>query len=382
MNGGFGKNFDGSGGNFWKRTDAATGAETIVEEASAQDSQKKDKAGQQNQRRRPDLKSGRSWKWIPVIVLVLIVLLVIGDSFYKVSEQEQAVLTLFGKVIDIKGAGLYFKIPIAEDVTLVDTTTKGMPIGYSTDDAYSNYGNSSTNDYIVNEHEAVMITSDFNFVDVDFYLEYRVSDPQKYLYASAQPEAVLKNLAQACIRSTVVNYTVDDVITTGKSQIQSEVRERIDSALEEQNIGLKVVNLTVQDAEPPTEEVLAAFKAVETAQQGSETSVNNAKRYESEKIPEAEAEADRIIQKAEAAKEARIAEANGQVARFEKMYEEYTKNPAVTKKRLLYEALEDVLPGAKVVIDKGDTQKILPLDGFVSEDEGLAAAAVSGTEGE
>ena len=78
MNGGFGKNFDGSGGNFWKRTDAATGAETIVEEASAQDSQKKDKAGQQNQRRRPDIKSGRSWKWIPVIVLVLIVLLVIA----------------------------------------------------------------------------------------------------------------------------------------------------------------------------------------------------------------------------------------------------------------------------------------------------------------
>ena len=363
MNGGSGKNFDGSGGNFWKRTDAATGAETIVEEASAQDSQKKDKAGQQNQRRRPDIKSGRSWKWIPVILLVLIVLLVIGDSFYKVSEQEQAVLTLFGKVIDIKGAGLYFKIPIAEDVTLVDTTTKGMPIGYSTDDAYSNYGNSSTNDYIVNEHEAVMITSDFNFVDVDFYLEYRVSDPQKYLYASAQPEAVLKNLAQACIRSTVVNYTVDDVITTGKSQIQSEVRERLENELKKQDIGLSVVNLTVQDAEPPTDNVIAAFKAVETAKQGKETSVNNAKRYQNEQIPQAEAQADQVLQQAEAAKEARIAEAQGQAERFNRIYEEYAKYPDVTKKRLFYETMEDVLPQLKVIVTDGSVQSYLPLTG-------------------
>ncbi len=366
MKGRFEDLFGRNGGGAWKRTDSATGAETIVEEASAGEGQKKGDgsgAGKKKAKGRMPQGSGKAWKYIPLAVLVLVVFLIVADSFYKVSEQQQAVVTLFGRVIDIKGAGLYFKIPIAEDVILVDTTTKGMPIGYTTDDPYSNYGNSSSNDYIVNEHEAVMITSDFNFVDVDFYLEYRVSDPQKYLYASAQPEAVLKNLAQACIRSTVVDYTVDDVITTGKSQIQSEVRERLEAELQKQDIGLTVVNMTVQDAEPPTDEVIAAFKAVETAKQGKETSVNNAKRYQNEQIPQAEAEADQVLQQAEAAKEARIAEAEGQAERFNRIYEEYVKYPDVTKKRLFYETMEDVLPQLKVIVTDGSVQSYLPLTG-------------------
>ena len=135
--------------------------------------------------------------------------------------------------------------------------------------------------------------------------------------------------------------------------------------VKEQDLGIQLVNITIQDSEPPTQEVMKAFKAVETAKQGKETALNNANKYRNEKLPEAEAEADQIIQDAEAQKKVRINEAEAEVARFNAMYEEYVKNPEITKKRMFYEAMEDVLPGMKIVIDNGDgVQKVLPLDSF------------------
>ena len=174
----------------------------------------------------------------------------------------------------------------------------------------------------------------------------------------------MKNMALASIRNTVVNYPVDDVITTAKGQIQAEVKERLTTELAEKNIGMTVVNISVQDAEPPTEEIVQAFKSVETAKQGKETAVNNAKKYQSEELPKAEAAADKILQDAEAAKQARIAEAEGQVARFNEMYEQYKLQPYITKKRLFYETMEELLPDLKVIITDGNTQQMLPLDSF------------------
>ena len=174
----------------------------------------------------------------------------------------------------------------------------------------------------------------------------------------------MKNMALACIRNTVVNYTVDDVITTAKGQIQSEVKETLQKELANKNIGMMVVNLSVQDAEPPTQEIVQAFKSVETAKQGKDTAVNNAKKYQSETLPKAEADADKIVQDAEAYKQSRIAEAEGQVARFNEMYEQYKLQPYITKKRLFYETMEDILPDLKVIITDGETQEMLPLDSF------------------
>ena len=117
--------------------------------------------------------------------------------------------------------------------------------------------------------------------------------------------------------------------------------------MEQEDLGVQLVNLTIQDAEPPTAEVLTAFKEVENAKQGKDTALNNANKYRSEQIPKAEAEADRILRQAEAAKESRINEANGQVARFNAMYEEYSKFPGITKQRMYYEAMEELLPGLR-----------------------------------
>ena len=137
--------------------------------------------------------------------------------------------------------------------------------------------------------------------------------------------------------------------------------------LNNRQVGLTVVNITIQDSEPPTDEIIAAFKAVETAKQGADTAMNNAHQYQNQKIPEAEAKADAIIQGAEAQKESRIAEAEGQVARFNEIYAEYEKYPLITKKRLFYEKMEEILPGLKVIITDGNTETMLPLDSFMSE---------------
>ena len=141
------------------------------------------------------------------------------------------------------------------------------------------------------------------------------------------------------------------------------IMEKLDSI----DIGIQLVNITIQDAEPPTDEVITAFKSVETAKQGKETALNNANKYRNEQIPSAEAEADKIVQDAEADKQARINEAEGQVARFNAMYDEYVKYPAVTKQRMFYETMEDVLPGMKILIQGSDgstVQQIMPLDKF------------------
>jgi len=167
----------------------------------------------------------------------------------------------------------------------------------------------------------------------------------------------------------IASYDVDEVLTTRKgARFQSKIKEMILKQMEEQDLGIQLVNITIQDSEPPTQEVMKAFKAVETAKQGKETALNNANKYRNEKLPEAEAEADQIIQDAEAQKQVRINEAEAEVARFNAMYEEYVKNPEITKKRMFYETMEDVLPGMKIVIDNGDgVQKVLPLDSFTGD---------------
>ena len=293
--------------------------------------------------------------FIPLIIVIALSVFMALDGVYTVGEQEQAVITMFGNIVRTDTAGLYFKIPFIQSVQIVDMTTHGTAIGYRTDKAGRN---------VAKDDESVMITSDFNFVNIDFYLEYKVSDPVAYLYNSDSPENILRNMLLSCIRGTVADYPVDEVITTGKNQIQVSVREKLTDMLAKSNIGLQCVNLTVQDAEPPTEKIIQAFKEVETARQARETMINSAKKYQSEQLPLAEAKADQIIQRAEAVKSARIAEANGQTARFNNMFEEYKAYPLITKQRLFYEALEEVLPDAKVIITDGNSEKLLPLDKF------------------
>lgn len=303
---------------------------------------------------------GRGKPLARVIVVVVILLVLVMESYYSIQEEEQAVVCTFGSPKAVTTPGLHFKIPFIQTVDKVNTTIQGFSIGYHTEGE---------------EDDAMMITSDYNFIFVDFYAEYRVTDPVKALYASHNPEEILKNIAQNCIRTTIGSYSVDSVLTTGKNEIQSNIKQMILDKLEDYDIGIQLVNITIQDATPPTTEVENAFKEVETAKQGKETALNNANKYRNEQIPNAEAEADKILQDAEAKKQERINEANGQAARFNSMYQEYAKYPEVTKKRMFYEAMENILPEVKVVIQSrdGSMNTILPLDSFVSEEDSSAS---------
>lgn len=294
-----------------------------------------------------------------IVIAAFVVLLLGLNSTYEIKEQEQAVLITLGQATAVTDPGLHFKIPFIQRVRKVNTTIQGFSIGYN------------TSDNTVNEDESLMITSDFNFIDVDFYVEYRYSDPVKALYASKNPLEILKNISQSCIRTVIGSYPVDDVLTTGKNEIQASIKEMILDRLEEQDIGIQLVNITIQDSEPPTTEVMEAFKAVETAKQGKETALNNANKYRNEQLPSAQAKADGIIKDAEAQKTERINEAAAQVARFNAMYEEYIKNPAVTKQRMFYEAMEEVLPDLKVIIESpnGDVQTIYPIESFTGSSD-------------
>lgn len=296
------------------------------------------------------------FRFILIGVVGLFIIINVFRCFYSVSEQKNAVVTQFGKIVRVNTAGFYFKAPW-QRVHMVDMTTHGTGIGYVVSPSGQN---------ITDTDNGIMITSDFNLLNIDFYLEYRVSDPVAYLYNSESPEKILSNIALANIRTIVSNYTVDEAMTTGKSVIQAEVKEAMIAELNERNVGLTVSNITIQDSQPPTDEIIAAFKAVETAKQGADTAMNNAYQYQNQKIPEAEAKADAIVQNALAGKESRIAEAQGQVARFNEIYNEYQKYPLITKKRLFYEKMEEILPGLKVIITDGNTETMLPLDSFTT----------------
>jgi len=298
-------------------------------------------------------KARKPLKHIGLILLVIVAILMSFSSAYTINEQEQAVLTTFGVAKTVAEPGLHFKIPFIQKVQKVNTTINGFSIGYDT----------ASNETA--EEEAVMITSDFNFVDVDFFVEYKVIDPVKAVYASQEPVSILNNLAQSCIRTVIGSYDVDSVLTTGKNEIQSVIKEKILEQLDFYDIGIQLISITIQDSEPPTKEVMESFKAVETAKQDKETAINNANKYRNEKLPAAEAEVDKIIKSAEAQKEERINEANGQVARFNSMYKEYKKNPVITKERMFYEAMEEVLPELEVIIDGTDgIDKVLPIKSF------------------
>ena len=290
-----------------------------------------------------------------IVVPVLAVLFVIGivaGSFYTLSETESAVVTTLGQATVNNNKGLQFKIPFIQKVTKINTTVRSFEIGYR-ESGEGNYSNV--------EEESTMITSDMNFVDIDFYVTYQVTDPLQYMYATEEPELILKNLVQSTIRGTVSAYTVDSALTTGKSDIQQNIKNIVMDELEEQNIGLSLIEISIQDVEPPNDLIKEAFSEVENARQNKESALNEANQYRNEQLPAAEAKADNIIQKAEAHKAARINEANGQASRFNSEYAEYIKYPLITKQRMFYEAMEEILPNVKIIINNdetGETQRM------------------------
>ena len=296
-----------------------------------------------------------------VMLGAVIAFIAIGvlTCFYTVDDKQQAVVTTFGKVTDVTGAGLHFKAPFGiQNVQTVDVNVyQKIELGYSSEGK------------AVNRSESMMITGDYNIVNVDFFVEYKISDPVQYLYSSNAPEQILRNLIQSQIRNVVGSSTVDSVLTDGKENIQMQVKDLVTNILEEYDIGLTLVDVRIQDAEPPTQAVIEAFKAVETAKQQKETVINDANAYKNAQLPKADATADQLLQNAQYLKEKRINEAKEQLAMFTAMYAEYKLNPEITKSRMYYETVSKIFPELKIYINTGDSagmNMLLPLDKLVT----------------
>lgn len=313
-------------------------------------------------------------KKIAVIVVVAAVLLTLAlTCWYTVDDKQQAVVTTFGKVTEVTEAGMHFKLPFGiQQVRKVNVNVyQKIELGYRTD-------SSVAEGYTLVEDESKMITGDYNIVNVEFFVEYKVSDPVKYLYASYEPEEILRNLIQSQVRNVVGSTNVDAVLTNGKEIVQQQVKELITDVLTDYDIGLMLTDVKIQDSEPPTDEVTAAFKQVETAKQGAETVLNEAKAYQNAEIPKAQAQADQVLQNAAFLKQSRINDATEKIALFEAMYSEYVNNPEITRSRMYYEIITKMLPGVKIYINtsQNGVEMMLPLDDFMN---GSAGAATQGS---
>ena len=296
-------------------------------------------------------------RWVLIAAAAIILIALVSTSFYTVSDKEVAVVTTFGKLSGIKSAGIHFKLPFGMQKAyhVAINEIKSLEIGYRSD----------TNASIL--EESMMITGDFNIVNIDFFVEYRISDPVQYLFAADDPESMLKMLIQSQIRNVIGSYEIDPILTGSKEEIQSKIKDLTLTELENYDIGLALVDIKIQDCEPPTKAVSEAFAAVKNADSGAKTAVNNANVYKNAKEAEAEAMINQILENAEYLKQARINEAKEEVAMFNAMYEEYAKYPEITRSRMYYEFIESVLPGVKVYIDasEGGTVKLLPLEEMI-----------------
>lgn len=319
-------------------------------------------------------------RYILIVVVAVLAIAIAATCWYTVDDKQQAVVTTFGKVTDVTDAGIHFKLPLGiQQVHKVDVNVyQKLELGYRTE-------NASQNNFDVIDSETKMITGDYNIVNVEFFVEYKVSNPEQYLFGSYEPEVILRNLLQSQVRNVVGSEAVDSVLTTGKESIQMQVKTLVTEILQTYNIGLTLVDVKIQDSDPPTEEVTEAFKAVETAKQQAETVLNEARAYQNAQVPQAQAKADELLRNAEYLKQKRVNEATEKVALFEAMYNEYSQNPDITKSRMYYEAISKILPDVKVFIDtsngSGNVDMVLPLESFVQGGSQNNSAAQSSEGG-
>ncbi|WP_235857641.1 FtsH protease activity modulator HflK [Paenibacillus albiflavus] len=293
------------------------------------------------------------------VIIGAVLLAVIGlgsTTFYTVQEQERAAIMTFGKFTGEEKAGLHFKLPypIQDVIKVPAEITQRIHIGYIEKNGKD----------ISEEGESLMITGDENIVSADAVVEWKIGNIEKYLYNIEEPELFLRNASIAAIRTVIGSTKLDSAITDGKTEVQIKVKEKLDELNNLYDTGILIQDIKFQDIEPPEGEVSNAFKEVTNAREEKNTKINNAKKYENDIIPKARGEAQAILENAEAVKKSRILNAQGDVAKFNAVQQEYAKSPSITENRLILETLEKILPNAKIIIsDNNDsTVKYFPVN--------------------
>ncbi len=310
---------------------------------------------------------------VGLIFLALIVIAIIwaGTGFYTVGPEQEAVLRTFGKFTATTSGGLHWHYPgpIGKRNVVAVTTARRMELGFRSGSDGFTVAQSVTN-------ESLMITGDENIVDVQAVVQYRISNLQHYLFEvddpgdadrgvrPGQPDGrTLRDIAETALRQVVGARNIDDVLTTEKEQVQTDVLLKMRELATEYKTGIDVLQVLLQNVNPPLE-VQSAFEDVVRAREDRERLINLAEAYEAAEIPKATGEAAKITEAAEGFKQGRIARAQGEADGFNAILDGYEGSPEITRQRLYLEAMEEILPGiTKFILSDSAVLPFLPLSG-------------------
>ncbi|MGI8821523.1 MAG: FtsH protease activity modulator HflK [Chthoniobacterales bacterium] len=300
----------------------------------------------------------RAIAWIGAAIVVLFLL---WTSFYTVAAESEGVVLRFGKYLTTVEPGLHFKLPFGIDQVTVLPTRRQLKLefGFYTR-GYTDPVQASANQL----EEKSMVTGDLNAALVDWVVQYRISDARQYLFEVRNPAQTLRDLSEAAMREMIGDRTVDEVITIGRQDVEVAVLNRLQELAKLYQLGLRIDQVQLKNVNPPAQ-VQASFNEVNRAQQDRENAINVANGDYNQAVPRARGEADQAIRGAEGYQFKRVNEAEGDVASFNAMLEEYAKAPEITRTRLYLETMGDVIPqmGPKIIIDDALRQllPILPL---------------------
>ena len=291
-------------------------------------------------------------------VIVILLAIAAWTAYYTVPSDSVAVIQRFGKYLKEVPPGLHFKLPFGVDVASIVPVKRQLKqeFGFATPGARDPFQTSRDG-----QLETEMVTGDLNAALVEWVVQYRVSDPFKFLFEVRQPRGTLRHVSESVMREVVGDRTVDEVITIGRQEIEIEALEKMQALATKYEMGISIDQVQLKNINPPGP-VQESFNEVNQAQQEKEKLINEARRDYNKVIPLAEGEKDQRIREADGYRLKRINEAEGDASRFNALFEEYSKAPEVTRRRIYIETMQDVLPRiqSKIIVDE-QSQGILPL---------------------
>ena len=294
------------------------------------------------------------------ILVVLILLAIAATSFFSVDQTEQAVVLRFGKYVRTVGPGLQTKLPlgIEKNYNVETAVVKTLTFGYRATDI----SGTSLSGAFVNTDESMMLTGDLNIVDVEWIVQYRINDPQAYLFSVRDKETTIRDISQSVMNQPVGDLPILAIMTSERTNIEYEAQREMQELFDSYGFGIEIVAVKLQNILPPEGEVQDAFEDVNKAIQDMNTLINEGKQYYNQEIPAAQGEAEKMIAEAEGYAAERINRAEGDTARFNAVRNEYEKNKEITRERLYIETMEDVLTsdGSITLIDS-NLENMLPV---------------------
>jgi membrane protease subunit HflK len=299
-------------------------------------------------------------KLLYIVPVLLLVAVGIMTSYYIVQPEEEAVVKRFGKVVALKPPGLHFKMPYGIDSAQMVPTARVLKqeFGFRTE---SLQGRTSYSKDKTLRGESLMLTGDLKVIDVEWVVQYRVSDPDKFLHRVRQPEQTLRDVSESVMRRIVGNSLGSDVLTEKRAQVANSSRIELQQAMDKFDLGIQISTIELQDVTPP-KSVKPAFNEVNQAEQERERFINEAEKRRNQVIPRAEGEAQQVIAAAQGYAAKRVNAAKGEADRFTAVYEAYLDAPQVTRQRMYLEMIDQVLPNAgKIYIMDENQTKPLPL---------------------